>query len=500
MSRRKATCRTRMKGGTTCDREVHAEGHCICHLDDPDKDHHVFSSALQETLSVQSEGTEVDLTSFVFPRGFKLANVGCKSLVCLDNGKIYGGTAFCKVGFSGGLSADGLEIPKDEIVEFVECEMNGTTRLREMTIKGTFKWICCRISCDCDLSASSVLGELHIVHCIILRQFSLNSSHVKPQSMVLISQEGMDASDLECAPSFGFADMRVDSGSKIALREVDLSRATFRGTWISEWEFNKVTWATRVTFGRKVARRFGLHWVGAKVKRRIPLRVRRCFTRSKAYSRNAVYDEIALNVSWFRRFGRIWSGRVSWNDCRVSYAHVIQTYRQLQTSYASSFRYSEAGDFYVGEQEMRRLSKGLFREFFSMSFLYKLFSYYGESYQLPFNWLAATLLFAPFFLLLSGTYLPVHSSLNQTGQINIEYQFVDYSLLRGDFEIAPLLDDYGNAFYSNISFLMLNRRAVEMQLISPVQRVLVIFEILFILILVAFYLVGLRRAFKRKSF
>jgi len=78
---------------------------------------------------------------------------------------------------------------------------------------------------------------------------------------------------------------------------------------------------------------------------------------------------------------------------------IAQTYRQLRIAYESSLMYPEAGDFYVGEMEMKRLN-AVFRkkpiknrlgrwliQNLSLTAFYRYLSYYGECYWLPLLWI-----------------------------------------------------------------------------------------------------------------
>jgi uncharacterized protein YjbI with pentapeptide repeats len=87
------------------------------------------------------------------------------------------------------------------------------------------------------------------------------------------------------------------------------------------------------------------------------------------------------------------------------YENVAATYRQLRRNYEDELRYHEAGDFYVGEMEMRRLQlscqsntrpwRWIRRNVLSLLALYRNISFYGESYMLSSLWiLAIIVLFA----------------------------------------------------------------------------------------------------------
>jgi len=79
-----------------------------------------------------------------------------------------------------------------------------------------------------------------------------------------------------------------------------------------------------------------------------------------------------------------------------TYAKVMQLYRRLRKNYEAAGRYAEAGDFFVGEMEMRRLDvphrsrlgKWLARNVSTLG-LYKHLSLYGESPRRSAAWAVA---------------------------------------------------------------------------------------------------------------
>ena len=106
-------------------------------------------------------------------------------------------------------------------------------------------------------------------------------------------------------------------------------------------------------------------------------------------NRKAVYDEIA-------------------DKKKENLQSIEQLYNRLQTNFEKARRYSEAGDFYIGAQEMRRFqisrnSNKVWRWFrqnvLSIMALYRLVSLYGERYVRPLCWLAFFLTVFPIFYL-----------------------------------------------------------------------------------------------------
>jgi uncharacterized protein YjbI with pentapeptide repeats len=103
--------------------------------------------------------------------------------------------------------------------------------------------------------------------------------------------------------------------------------------------------------------------------------------------RTAIHDEMRLyKVSATRR----------------NYGAVARLYRELRHNYEQELRYPEAGDFYIGEMEMRRLQTSrqhlrgwgwLRRNLLSPIAWYRNLALYGESYLLAALWIVGTILF-----------------------------------------------------------------------------------------------------------
>jgi len=166
---------------------------------------------------------------------------------------------------------------------------------------------------------------------------------------------------------------------------------------------------------------------------------------------------------------------------------IAQLYRQLQANSIENFRYREAGDFYVGEQEMMRKTERnwVFR---LPSYLYQGIAYYGQSYLLPFGWLVFVLLVFPMYLLYDGISLPEHPR-----EVNYEWtwHFADGFFFKMD---------YWNAVGANLSLATFNRGAIGQYFAEPYKHIFITLESAVLIILISFLVLALRRAFKRKSF
>lgn len=251
----------------------------------------------------------------------------------------------------------------------------------------------------------------------------------------------------------------------IKFRKVSLEKCQFLETDVSAVQFIDVTWDKK----RK------LIW-------------------SK---RNAVYDESHPDNLWL-----IWKNpkttEPKYEPPKFQYHLIAQLYRRLQANYINNYRYSEAGDFYIGEQEMVRKAKGKVGQYLSTNFLYKIISYYGESFTLPLFWLAFVLLLLPAVLLYDGINLNTAVQ-NPTVAETVNYE---WSWSPGDF--LPVNGDsrrdYWEAFKANFSLIAYSRSDIGKYLPESGTRFIVTIESLIIIALLAFFLLALRRQYKRKTF
>lgn len=119
------------------------------------------------------------------------------------------------------------------------------------------------------------------------------------------------------------------------------------------------------------------------------------------------------DVIWARKNGRlavIDETRIGKNDL-TTYGAVAQLYRRLRRNYETNYRFAEAGDFFIGEMEMRRLDVNTniknekirnivlcYKRNFSLLGLYKYLSLYGESYIRPTIWAFVVIISYPMLM------------------------------------------------------------------------------------------------------
>lgn len=180
--------------------------------------------------------------------------------------------------------------------------------------------------------------------------------------------------------------------------------------------------------------------------------------RGKSRGRNKIFDEASPDPE----------------TKNFDYPLIAQVYKRLRANYEENLNYAEAGDFHIGEMEMRRKGeKNPFNK--AVIWLYKLISNYGESYWRPLGWIALLLLVFPFLYTFAG--------------------IVQYTQIDGSQSVEKLKDYWSSFTYSLSVFSLVRERPYHT--INNLGHFFAILESIFSPVLIAFFLLALRRRFKR---
>ena len=207
---------------------------------------------------------------------------------------------------------------------------------------------------------------------------------------------------------------------------------------------------------------------------------------NNAFDRQRVlYDELAL-----RRCKPKWG---SWGDNTnvtdtLSYEdweRAESTYRDLRRNFEDRRDYAGASEFYVGEMEMRRLTKPrLERNILSLEALYFSLSTYGESWRKPLVWLLILLLLSSSVYALSGLELAVSKP-----PLRISWP-------PGTASFTNDVGVFGLAFIHSLSVLTFLRVSVA-EPAHWIGQIMAILQLLLSPILVTLSLLAIRRKLKR---
>ncbi len=440
MAEEQQTCQVGMHNGLPCGRPVYAGKECICHWDAPGKDLGLFN---QETVRILRNAPDgyYDFTSFVFPKsGRELPRVFDKPVhferavflgdvdfmdrtfanrASFYHAKFRGAAYFSgavfkdKAGFNWAQFRGEAAFPRAEFggvagfsetrfcgravfshAKFGEAAVFDSSRFEKQAV---FDLAVFRGETDftesdfCDTARFAGVrfeGRTLFVETVFLDEAQFTGSTFEADGMFLSPDFVGLAHFAACTltrdarvvfrarleqPVFhnvgNFRLMRLWDGSQLRFEHVSLEQCYFLETDVTKCEFVDVRWPRR-------SRLFRLWW------------------------RRAVADEtsdLRMLLKW-NPFGK--------RPLPVpEYYQLAQLYRDLQANLEQGYRYSEAGDFYVGEQEMIRKDKGWIRRFICMNWAYKLISLYGENFGLSLIWLVSLLLLFPVYLVFDGVFI-----------------------------------------------------------------------------------------------
>jgi uncharacterized protein YjbI with pentapeptide repeats len=409
------TCQVPMHDGKVCGRLLYDGQKCICHSEREAKDIRLFQDELDKIFSDEKADC-YDLSRFVFPKvGYDLPKEYTKDvyfrLVKFSRRANFGGVTFSKAAIFNG------------------TDFSSGAKFRWVTFLEEAEFLGATFSGKVDFGGARFLKYVNFFHCKVQ-----NGSTLIFDGGVLPTEEKGQV----FTGGAGFVACFFADPENIFFRKLSLEKCRFFETDVSEIQFTDVAWVKKPKL---------LKW----------------------FPRNAVYDEVLIEDKWFKWLHskiKKKEDETPEPQCNL----IAQLYRRLQANYINNYRYAEAGDFYIGEQEMMRKGKGsgwtIWRRWVCTNFIYKLLSYYGESFLLPLVWLALLLLGFPVYLLREGT------------------------------NIAT----YSQAFWTNLTFITFNRTAISTHLPLPYQQGIVAIENIVVIVLVTFFILALRRRYKRKGF
>lgn len=530
-------CQVEMHGGNLCGRELHDDEHCICHSEDPSKDMEEFRAEVEKELRRENY---YDFTGFVFPLNFQFRNDRFEKVVFFGRSQFWGDAALGNMSyfqkadfnhaifagearflgatffgeadfefatFSGEADFNHVSFSGDTVfvlttftggTNFIEATFSGKTRFlrttfsndvrfKKTTFSGEVIFSLTTFSGEADFGSTTFFGraiflsntfssragfnEAAFLDTVSFRlcQFAglvdfydatfrgdadftgVGFSSVANFQECMIQEKSTILFDQGYIGEKGFSgladfrEMRLQVGAKINFRHANLRECRFLMTDVTAFEFTDVKWPR--TKGGKFFKRFG------------------------------VYDEIAPEFS-------------------VNPQHdlLAQLYRRLQANYINNYRFSEASDFYIGEQEMMRKAKGRIRQYISVNMMYKLISHYGENYWMPLIYIGLVLLIFPMIFLMTGIDLSSHIDKAAGGTNIVNYNF-GFTLPGWAF-----VSDYAKTFSLNFGYATFNRSEMAGRMHEWYQTLLINLEVLKIIVLVSFFVLALRRKFKRKSF
>ncbi len=378
-------CRVMMHDGKECAREAYdGAGLCICHSGDTNKD----AEAIQREINAMLARKDYDFTGFVFPEGISFRDARFEGDAYFYRATFQGEASFVRATFQD--EADFVAATFQGEASFYEATFQGYAhfvgaRFQDKaafraTFQGPASFLAATFQGEADFVAATFQGEAGFHAATFGGEANFGWATFQGEASfgwatfegeVRFRGEGevrLFSSEAEA----DFRNARFGQPEKVVFQHVFLGRARFLDTDVRRVDFTDVQWATR--------------------------RGGHC----------AVWDELAPE------------------DVEKDYALIGKLYRQLKHNYEEQRDPITAGDFHIGEMQMRRLSnppKNWLWRFLkrNLSFLalYRWISGYGEDYVRPLAWIVGVILvFAAAFTLspgralqssaASGTPEPVH--------------------------------------------------------------------------------------------
>lgn len=343
-----AKCRVWMQAepGRLCGREVcDQEGKCICHSEKSDKD----AAAFQHEIEAMLERQDYAFTDFVFPEGISFIEATFEGEVYFVGARFQGEASFYEARFEGEAVFHGATFQGE--AEFDGARFQGEANFRGATFQGKADFDGARFQGEADFGLARFEGEADFDAASFQGEAGFGGATFEGE----VGFRGYgDVRVFTSEADADFRDARFGRPEKVVFQHVYLGRARLLNADVRQVEFTDVEWA----------RRRGGH----------------C----------AVWDELAPE------------------DYERDYALIGKLYRQLKHNYEEQRDPITAGDFHIGEMQMRRLSyppKNGFRRFLkrNLSFLavYRWISGYGEDYVRPLAWIVGVILvFAAAFTLI----------------------------------------------------------------------------------------------------
>lgn len=521
MSHATKRCEVKLSDGKVCGRQLYGAGACIFHACNEDKNSDLFQEKLNEML--QDPSSEIyDFTKFIFParvvfpevfakpayfseavfRGsalfgnrtfrdyadfrevvfegdadFMNAKFECgarfwRGTFAQDanfrNIRVEGQSVFDEVVFRGGTCFNGANLKEVEFgnsdfqqaADFRDMAFGGDANFHGAKFKGWVSFLSAAFYAGAYFSAtifekktifldSTFCGRANFWRAVFGDEAWFGSSafqYVLEEDSMLVSHRMSLALEVESLNNTSFQKdvdftaVTFSKPSKVYFQKIDLSRFRFLQTDLREVHFSDEQWG-------------------------------------KARGRISVYDEI---------------GGVPHSD-KLDYPLIAQIYKRLRANYETNLRYSEAGDFYIGEMEMtRRAERSVFKKLPLL--FYKVISNYGESYYRPLCWIAVILLLFPLLFMFAGIQPATSDPGTSSGQVII-YE-LDFSSLES---VAPTWDEFGDYYtcflYSMSVFSFI--RDKKYTTTNNGGHTIFVAESILGPITLAFFLLALRRRFKR---
>jgi len=521
-------CQVEMADGKPCGRELWGGGRCIFHSQNEDKDAKLFQKQLDEILQDESLKT-YDFTHFIFPDEVVFPKKFSKPAL-FGYAEFKGWANFMFVAFEGGVNF--LATAFKGKASFMGTSFAGGAIFSLATFESEANFAPALFKGEADFQCVTFKGEVNVGKAIFERKADFKDTAFKGNIKFLGAsfkgavnfrgatfEEEADYSFVTFEGDTYFWEVRFKDyahftgaafkgytgfGGTIFKGDANFGSSAFEGnaaftaatfeealvviqpekdqkkTLHPEVDFRWVTFSKpeKVEFRKADLSRF--RFLGTDVRKVDFTDVK--WYRQKDKGRNRAFDEVSPAPD-----------PKNPNIKKFDYELIGKLYRQLRANYEENLRYSEAGDFYMGEMEMTKKAQTSIFKKLPLLF-YKTISNYGESYYRPLGWIAAILLIFPLLFMFAGIE-PVSLDPNNPIKDPIHYK-LDFNSTVSFLPSREKIGDYYTSFLYSMSVFSFIRDK-KYTTIDNWGHTLFVLESILSPVTLAFFLLALRRRFKR---
>jgi uncharacterized protein YjbI with pentapeptide repeats len=474
MTEKDKICQIAMWGGISCGRELYDDEYCIFHSPKADKDAKLFQNRLNEIFEEKAFGI-YDFTKFVFPDNVLFPyKIDRKIIFC--GATFQGSTLFYKTvfqdeadfqraTFQGGTRfhaifkkrADFREATFrgdayfwgeafEELADFTKVTFEGKADFTDIVFKDA-RFLGAVFQKDASFEGATFKGRSDFSGVTFMGLITFNSATF--EDALIVDQESKD--EIFSEKVVDFRSVRFLKPEMVRFRKVKLSKFRFLETDLRKVEFVSVSWEKRKRSKRAMKRKYrGVNWI---------------------------YDEIEPGPQQKEKF---------------DYLLIAQVYKRLRANYEENLNYAEAGDFHIGEMECKRKSyKTWLGRNIGLTALYKYVSNYGEGYRRNFYfWILPILLLFPILFMYSGIEGVTQSQTPYLSDYNFDASSISLN------KAGDWAKDYLKSFVYSLSVFSLVREK-QYRPIDTWGHFWMVLESILSPVLIAFFLLALRRRFRR---
>jgi len=507
-----------------CGRNAYEQNRCIFHLERKDKDPELFQEKLNEIFEEKSL-ERYDFTDFVFPDGAEFPDEIKKDVSFLNavfQGVVFFPAAFkAQSDFTGTIfrgATDFSSIIFENVTIFDEAEFydwvdfsgsifRGIVRFDHATFKESVTFESTLFDDDVTFHRSVFVKSAHFDRATFKGKADFSIAifydYASFQSTVLQKDVGFKGASFESHA--GFENCTCKS-------QADFSLATFK----KATRFDQAVFEDEVNFKFSIFEDFLFideelnHKLFSQKEvdfRRVQfLKPERVFFRKVDLSRfrfleTDLREVNFIDVDWYRDPRKSKRRGVNQIHEEVSadpetnkfdYPLIAQVYKRLRANYEENLNYAEAGDFHIGEMNMRKKGeKNVINK--TILYLYEFLFRYGESFRRPAFFICFLIFVFPLFFMLAGI-APSEKISGNRIQESINY---DWDFCLKEFKLSSeMWEDYKTCLLYSISSMSLVREKPYYPSYFS-GYVLTILEYIFMAAFISFFILALRRRFRR---